>query len=459
MKPIEYVLGQTWAMTQPAIEMVVSVVERVNQEPSAVETQLGRPLDNTETVTITDGVAVVPVLGPISRYANIFTRISGGTSIEILARDFRAAVENPKVKAVVLNIDSPGGTVNGTSEFAAQVFAARDSKPIVAYGANDVCSGAYWIASACSEIVANDTSHLGSIGVVGGYPRKFDKGHYTEFVSSRARNKRPDISTEEGRAVVQAHMDAIEDVFVSSVATYRGVSDETVASDFGQGDHMIASRAVTAGMADRIGSLDGLIAELSSGLWKLPSKPKPAPNKAETQPRRAAMSEPNETPSVSVAEAAELRKQLAELQAKADEGESVKQRLAAIERDNADLKASNKRLQDERITSEARAWAEGEVRAGRASVPERESIAAIYVQAANDDAAMPAAKPRVESLKASFAARPAAKFGGQTLNKPVTAPASQDGMTVFSNDPADDDPKVPTTARQAELLKLAGLKN
>lgn len=424
MKPIDYVLGEPWAMERSALDTVVAVIDRVNQEPSIVESQLGKPLDNTETVTITDGVAVVPVIGPIARYMNIFTRISGGTSIEILARDFRAAVENPKVKAVILNMDSPGGTVNGTSEFASQVFAARSSKPIVAYASNNACSGAYWIASACSEIVANDTAHLGSIGVVGGYVADKPDGRTTQFVSARAKNKRPDMSTEDGRAVVQAQVDAIEDVFISSVARYRGVSEEKVESDFGQGDHFIGSKAVEAGMADRLGSLDALISELSKGQWAAPQpKPEPKPaRKADTPPtpRRPAMSgqiDPPEsgaqdTATISASELAELRRQAAESTASRDEA-----RLAV----------------QEAIDARADAFV-AEVAGAANKTLFAVNLRTAFVQAAQDDHAHPVAGSkahRQDALREAMKARPA----------PTKEVASGDiaGMTrALAEDPAID---------------------
>ncbi len=446
MKPIDYVLAEPWAMTRPALDVLVSIVERANLDPSVVETQLGKPLDNSETATVRDGVAVIPVIGPICRYMNIFSRISGGTSIEILARDFQAALDNPKVKAIVLNIDSPGGTVNGTSEFAAQVFASREAKKTVAYIGNNGCSGAIWIAAACCQVVANDTAHLGSIGVVGDYPSKAKGGSYKEFVSSRAKNKRPDISTEEGHAIVQAHMDDLEDVFVASIAKYRGVAEEKVIADFGQGDHMIASKAVAAGMADGIGSLEGCIASLAKG--EMPCMPakkeptKPPARKADSPPRRPAMSEQDDAPvagdttTISASELAELRRRAAE-------GDADKVRAKAAIQEAIDARA------DAFVAEFA-----GAANKTMYALGLRET----FVLAATDDAQHPiggSKTHRQDKLRETIKAKPA----------PTKEVASGDlkGKTrALGMDPADEpgdlDPKAQKEAAELEELDEATRK-
>src|SRR5690625_78334 len=107
-----------WAITDDALRTLLEVAARENLTPEVVEAELGRPLQNTDRVTIRDGVATIPVVGPIFRRASLFTRVSGATSIEQLALDFQEALTDPQVRAILLNVDSPGGEVNGVSEFA-----------------------------------------------------------------------------------------------------------------------------------------------------------------------------------------------------------------------------------------------------------------------------------------------------------------------------------------------------
>lgn len=259
------IAGEPWAITETALHTILEIASRENESPQAVAAKLGRNLQNTYSVTERDGVAIIPVTGPLFRYANLFTMISGASSYELIARDFTAALENPQIKGIILDIDSPGGEVNGVSELSNMVFAARGKKPVVAYASGDAASGAYWIASAADEIVVSETSALGSIGVVGMYQGKSGKSaEAVEIVSSQSPHKRLDPTTDDGRSRLQIRIDSMADVFIETIARNRNVSAENVQNHYGGGDVMIGAKAVSAGLADRIGSLEGLIAELSS---------------------------------------------------------------------------------------------------------------------------------------------------------------------------------------------------
>jgi signal peptide peptidase SppA len=259
------IAGEPWAITETALHTILEIAARENESPQAVAAKLGRNLQNTYSVTERDGVAIIPVTGPLFRYANLFTMISGASSYELIARDFTAALENPQIKGIILDIDSPGGEVNGVSELSNMVFAARGKKPVVAYASGDAASGAYWIASAADEIVVSETSALGSIGVVGMYQGKSGKSaEAVEIVSSQSPHKRLDPTTDDGRSRLQIRIDSMADVFIETIARNRNVSAENVQNHYGGGDVMIGAKAVSAGLADRVGSLEGLVAELSS---------------------------------------------------------------------------------------------------------------------------------------------------------------------------------------------------
>lgn len=253
--------AMTWAISPAWLSQVLAIANREGAGPEAVAKELGRPLDNTRAVEMRGNIAVIPVTGPIFRRANMLTEVSGATSIAILAQDFNAALANDDVDGIVLEIDSPGGEVSGVSEFAEMIYAARGAKPCVAYVGGDGCSAAYWIASACDHVVISDTAIVGSIGVVRAIPDPRAKtARDIEIVSSQSPNKRPNVRTEEGRAVFQAEVDALADVFVERVARNRGVSVDTVLEEFGQGGCFVGARAVAAGMADAVGSLENVIA-------------------------------------------------------------------------------------------------------------------------------------------------------------------------------------------------------
>ena len=260
------ITGDPWAITETALHTILEVAARENEAPEAVAAKLGRQLQNSYNATERDGVAIIPVTGPLFRYANIFTAISGASSYELIARDFMSALENPQITSIILDIDSPGGEVNGVSELASMIFEARGTKPVIAYASGDAASGAYWIASAADEIVVSETSALGSIGVVGIYRGKSAKesAETVEIVSSQSPHKRLDPMSDDGRAKLQTRIDAMADVFVSTIARNRSVTPDHVLEHYGGGDVMIGANGVNAGLADRIGSLERLITELSS---------------------------------------------------------------------------------------------------------------------------------------------------------------------------------------------------
>jgi ClpP class serine protease len=256
-RALAWARSQNWAIERGALELLLQIAGREHlPDFSAVLARQGQPIANTDTAQLRDGVAVVGITGPIFRYANLFTDISGATSIETAALDLRTALDNPGVRAVVLNIDSPGGATAGISDFAQQIRAA--SKPVVAFVGGTGASAAYWIAAAAPWVVASDTAMVGSIGVIAVVQGQSDD-ESIEIVSSQSPEKRPDLSTDAGRMVVQRTVDSLAQVFVDAVAVYRRVSANTVLSDFGRGSVLVGRDALAAGMVDQIGTLEGVL--------------------------------------------------------------------------------------------------------------------------------------------------------------------------------------------------------
>lgn len=267
MRAFNLAAGSPWAILPEKLELILEVAARTREERAeldleAVAAKLGRPLDNTRSVTVRDGVAVIPVEGPIFGKANLFTRISGATSIQELATDLRTALDSVSIRAILLDIDSPGGEVAGTAELAQMIRQCAERKPTLAYVSDYGCSAAYWLASAAGEVVLASTAQVGSIGVVGAYRTGKDSNR-VELVSSQSPNKRPDPATESGKAQLQTLIDDIAGVFVADVAGYRGVSEEKVLADFGAGGCFIGASAVEAGLADGVGTFEECLARLA----------------------------------------------------------------------------------------------------------------------------------------------------------------------------------------------------
>jgi ClpP class serine protease len=162
------------------------------------------------------------------------------------------------VKAILLNIDSPGGEANGAAELSEHVFAARERKPIYAYVGGLGASAAYWIASSTSKVFASETALLGSIGVQT-VVRSKDKSGDMSFVSSVSPNKNRDPSTEMGAREVQRTVDDLGAIFVQKVARNRGINPEAVIERFGQGSIFIGEKSLEKGMIDAITTFEGAL--------------------------------------------------------------------------------------------------------------------------------------------------------------------------------------------------------
>jgi signal peptide peptidase SppA len=126
-----------------------------NQQPSS------------SLLSVEDGIGVVAIEGPILRKADLFARVFfGATGSEDVGAALREAGARDDIKAVFLNIDSPGGTVAGTPELAAAVASLNEQKPVYAFSSGLMCSAAYWVASQARAIYATPSAQVGSIGVV-----------------------------------------------------------------------------------------------------------------------------------------------------------------------------------------------------------------------------------------------------------------------------------------------------
>lgn len=268
VKAIDALLARAWAITPEGMAEIVLIAEREHEHAGnveALEAKLGRQLANTQDMTIRDGVALLRVQGPTFAKANLFTRISGATSYDILATDFTAALEDPNVRAIVGVFDTPGGEVTGASELSAMFKDARGKKPMVAFVEGQMASAGYWLGSAFDKIIAADTAMIGSIGAQIGFrlsePRAGEKSY--RFVSSVSPNKNASPDSEAGAEQYQRIADDLGQVFVNTVADNRNITSEKVLESFGQGSVFVAADALQRGMIDGISTLESVISDLS----------------------------------------------------------------------------------------------------------------------------------------------------------------------------------------------------
>lgn len=272
------IVSAPWAITPEMFQEVQGIYARHLRgekiDIAAIEARVGAPLANTRSdLVIENGVAIIALDGVLAKRANLFMRISGGTSMQIAAEQVRQAVADPAVIAIVLSIDSPGGTVDGTSELADAVFAARDVKPVVAVADGTMASAAYWIGSAAAQVFINGpTTQVGSIGVVATHVdySRMDKNagvDTTEITAGKYKRLETEGGslTREGRVVMQDTVNQLYSIFVDAVARNRGVSVDDALSKMADGRMFIGSKAIEAGLVDGVATLGQIIARAAAG--------------------------------------------------------------------------------------------------------------------------------------------------------------------------------------------------
>jgi signal peptide peptidase SppA len=270
---VRLVQERPWAILPATLEAILDVVslhaagERFT--PEEIQARIGaaaKPAAERAGV-----VAILPLFGVISQRMNMMTDVSGGTSTEAFGRAFREAVADPAVEAIVLAVDSPGGSVFGIDELGAEIFDARSQKPIVAVADSLAASAAYWLAAQASELVVTPGGQVGSIGVFAAH-RDLSKAYadagmkHTLISAGKYKTEGNPYGplTDDARAAMQDTVDQYYGLFVKAVARGRGVSVGDVRGGFGEGRVVTAKDAVAARMADRIDTLANTVNRLAS---------------------------------------------------------------------------------------------------------------------------------------------------------------------------------------------------
>lgn len=215
------------------------------------------------TVNPENGIAVIAVTGPTrASYWGAGTYSTLRSTIEVLLND-------EDTEQIVIEINSPGGDVNGLFECCEYIAKAKETKPIHAHVTGMCCSAAFAIAASCTDISATQTSEIGSVGV---YAQAYDDEEYLKkqgilsriFRSRNAENKNRSAFSEEGAKDIQEKIDYFEDCFYTVLSEGRGMDRGKCIEDFGHGDVFLAEDALERNMIDSIVSYDELIKELAS---------------------------------------------------------------------------------------------------------------------------------------------------------------------------------------------------
>lgn len=478
-----------WAIHEPYLQTVLAVLAREQgdvetalkireardsrfdedtakeSETDALQSAEGDRLEGTRRTTVRNKTAIIRVEGVLVRRADFFSEISGAVSIERLAQDFNVALNDDRIEAIVLYIDSPGGAVNGINEFAQMIYDARDKKNITAYCGGTCASGAYWLASATSQITVDPTAVVGSIGVIAAWLDNKGAAAMAGFkemqvVSSQSPRKRLDPDSHEGRNQIQQTVDSLAEVFVTAVARNRSVSVEKVLSDFGRGGVLVGQAAVDAGLVDRLGSFEEGLAELSPSDPGLDAgmKKKKTSAEDETQPVSATVV------AVSDEEGEEMnfkkffglmtdeeRKEAAAalgstegngaqaMSSAANPGASAQGSSEELERVRKDAAAKDeelKQLRADQRTGKVDAFVKAQLEANKIVPAEEAALREEYLQALLDDEQYPVAQgatSRAARVEARQAARPAHILTEETMKADPPA-----GATVLTSKESDD---------------------
>lgn len=195
-------------------------------------------------------VATITISGVMTKGPSLFAMLFGGGNVtypEIIAA-IDSAERNPAVKRTEMIVDSPGGQIDGLFEAIAALQSRK--KTLKAVIRNTAASAMYAMVAQADEIVAtNRAARIGSVGIV--VDTYLDPNEIS-ITSTEAPNKRPDVTTEAGRAVVTGELDALHQLFVEAIATGRGTTVEKINADFGRGGTLLADEALKRGMIDGV---------------------------------------------------------------------------------------------------------------------------------------------------------------------------------------------------------------
>lgn len=267
---ISAVYWQPWLITSQGHSAVRVLLEnRLSESYRAGMMDLpDDPEDDDPLCCVENGIAEICIEGTILRKASALERMCGAVGVEQIDEALDCCTA-PEVKAVFLDIDSPGGTVGGVPELGDRIAALAKKKPIVAYTSGQMCSAAYWLASGASRIIASPSAEVGSIGVYLPWIDQTIRYAAAGVKVDIIRNDGADLKgmgypgtslTPEQRAHLQAGVDQIAEMFHAAVQKGRRnrIGDDTM-----RGQAFLGEEAMQRGLVDDVGSRAAALAQLT----------------------------------------------------------------------------------------------------------------------------------------------------------------------------------------------------
>lgn len=221
------------------------------------------------------GIAVIPVYGVLTQRGNMMDDLSGpgSTSTQILSSMLSDAVNDESVSAILLDIDSPGGSVYGISELGDEIFQARSKKPVTALANSLAASAAFWLGCQATDFYVTPSGEVGSIGVILQH-QDWSKSNemngvkvtYITAGKFKAEGNPNEPLSDDAKAYEQSRVDDYYGAFTKAVARGRGVSIGSVRDDMGQGRVLGADAAMAAKMVDGVMTFDQTIKQVRTSL-------------------------------------------------------------------------------------------------------------------------------------------------------------------------------------------------
>lgn len=262
--------GAPLMIHRPKLEVILAVLGPRIGLPQAAVPSDAIP-DRVATPSGATGIAVLPVYGTLVRRTVGLEAESGLASYQGVATMLDAAVADPNVAAILLDIDSAGGESGGVFDLADRVHAATKVKPVWALANDMAFSAAYAIGSAASRLIVTRTGGVGSIGVIAMHADQSVKDakdgvRYTAvFAGARKNDLNPhEPISDEAHAFLKTEVGRVYDLFVDTVARHRNLSADAVRAT--EAGIYFGADAVAAGLADAVGTFDDVLLALTDSL-------------------------------------------------------------------------------------------------------------------------------------------------------------------------------------------------
>ncbi len=273
-------LATPWALMPERLSAVTAVIARWSGDARASDEVMhsvaadrnARDARRQSSVSNSGGgIAVLPLYGIVTQRGNMVDDVSGpGTaSTQQFSNLLRAALQDETVSQILIDIDSPGGSVYGVAELADEIVSARDQKPVVAIANSLAASAAYWIGCSASEFYVTPGGEVGSIGVWQAhqdYSKAMDEaGVKTTLISAgkfKVEGNPYAPLDEEAQGFMQSRVDDYYAAFTKAVAKGRGVPISQVRDGMGQGRVLGADAALASSMVDGIATFEDVVKKM-----------------------------------------------------------------------------------------------------------------------------------------------------------------------------------------------------